>query len=66
MSIFDGNDGERLSNLILFKCPVTDKEMEEIAPFIGIILFILIVGFIAYVIYSQFHNVSSKKYVKLK
>jgi hypothetical protein len=36
----DKKDLERLKNLTLFKVCATDKELEEIAPILGIILLI--------------------------
>lgn len=37
---------QRWKNFILFKCYLTDKEMNEFAPFMGIIVFIVIVAFV--------------------
>jgi len=34
MGIFDGDDGERFKNLVLFKCYLTDKELDEALPYI--------------------------------
>lgn len=43
----DSDHDEIMKNLILFKMPVTDKEMEEMAPFIFPLIFIVIlIGFI--------------------
>ena len=44
MGIFDGQDGERLKNFMLFKAYMTDAEMRDAAPmFVGIFVFMVVV-----------------------
>lgn len=40
--MFDGEDGERFKNLMIFHFLGTDKEMEEVAP-IGCVIVIIVV-----------------------
>jgi hypothetical protein len=40
----NNEDDQRLWNLLLFKVPATDKELEDATPAILIVLVILIIG----------------------
>jgi hypothetical protein len=43
--IFDvkTEEGERLANLIMAKVPLTDKEFEEVMPYVGAVALVLLV-----------------------
>jgi len=43
-------DEERWKNLIIYGIHATDKEMEENAPVMGVIIIVLVVAFIVYCI----------------
>lgn len=38
------DDEQRLWNLILFKVPLTDKEIEDASPILGVVLVIVIIA----------------------
>jgi hypothetical protein len=47
----EGEDGERLKNLMIFKVYATDKEMDEMTP---IFLLLAVVGLIAWAVIHFF------------
>lgn len=47
----EGDDEQRLWNMIIFKIPLTDEEIDQVMPLIGILI---LVGMVIFAIYKLF------------